>query len=78
MKDGITFDLTSLGELYFIKRLNGIPENIIYTSVTEELDEYVEVLKNGIKRIVVSSYYGFVNLSKAADIVQYGLKLWYV
>ena len=23
MKDGITFDLTSLGELYFIKRLNG-------------------------------------------------------
>lgn len=70
MKDGITFDLTSLGELYFIKRLNGIPENVIYTSVTEELDEYVEVLKNGIKRIVVSSYYGFINLSKAADIVQ--------
>jgi diaminopimelate decarboxylase len=70
MKDGITFDLTSLGELYFIKRLNGIPENVIYTSVTEELDEYVEVLKNGIKRIVVSSYYGFINLSKSADIVQ--------
>ena len=69
MKDGITFDLTSLGELYFIKRLNGIPENVIYTSVTEELDEYIEVLKNGIKRIVVSSYYGFINLSKAADIV---------
>lgn len=69
MKDGITFDLTSLGELYFIKRLNGVPENIIYTSVTEELDEYIEVLENGIKRIVVSSYYGFINLSKAASIV---------
>jgi len=69
MKDGITFDLTSLGELYFIKRLNGMSENVIYTSVTEELDEYVEVLKNGIKRIVVSSYWGFINLSKAADIV---------
>ncbi|MBA3751109.1 MAG: hypothetical protein H0X03_09520 [Nitrosopumilus sp.] len=69
MKDGITFDLTSLGELYFIKRLKGVPENIIYTSVTEELDEYIEVLKNGIKRIVVSSYYGFINLSKAASIV---------
>jgi diaminopimelate decarboxylase len=69
MKDGITFDLTSLGELYFIKRLNGSPDNIIYTSVTEELDEYIEVLKNGIKRIVVSSYYGFINLSKAASIV---------
>jgi diaminopimelate decarboxylase len=69
MKDGITFDLTSLGELYFIKKLNGISENIIYTSVTEELDEYIQVLRNGVKRIVVSSYYGFVNLSKAADIV---------
>jgi diaminopimelate decarboxylase len=69
MKDGITFDITSLGELYFIKRLNGIPENIIYTSVTEELDEYIEVLKNGIRRVVVSSYYGFLNLSKAASIV---------
>ena len=69
MKDGITFDLTSLGELYFIKRLNGSPDNIIYTSITEELDEYIEVLKNGIKRIVVSSYYGFINLSKAANIV---------
>lgn len=69
MKDGITFDLTSIGELYFINRLNCDPENIIYTSVTEELDEYVEVLKNGVKRIVVSSYYGFVNLSKAAHIV---------
>lgn len=69
MKDGITFDLTSIGELYFINRLKCDPENIIYTSVTEELDEYVEVLKNGVKRIVVSSYYGFVNLSKAARIV---------
>jgi diaminopimelate decarboxylase len=39
MKDGVTFDLTSLGELYFIKRLNGSSDNIIYTSITEELDE---------------------------------------
>jgi diaminopimelate decarboxylase len=69
MKDGVTFDLTSLGELYFIKRLNGSPDNIIYTSITEELDEYIELLKNGIKRIVVSSYYGFINLSKAANVV---------
>ncbi len=69
MKDGVTFDLTSIGELYFIKQLKGNPENIIYTSVTEELGEYIEVLKNGIKRIVVSSYYGFINLSKAAGIV---------
>jgi diaminopimelate decarboxylase len=70
MKDGITFDLTSLGELYFVKQLKGNPENVIYTSVTEELEEYVEVLKNGVKRIVVSSYYGFINLSKAATIIK--------
>ncbi|MDQ4073070.1 MAG: hypothetical protein M3162_02060 [Thermoproteota archaeon] len=69
MHDEITFDLTSLGELYFIKQLNVYPENIIYTSVTEEIEEYVEVLRDGFKRIVVSSYLGFLNLSKAADIV---------
>ncbi len=68
MMDGVTFDLTSLGELYFIKKLNVNPENIIYTSVTEELEEYIEILKNGIRRIVISSYYGFLNLSKASSI----------
>ena len=30
MKDNITFDLTSLGELFFIRELNINPENIIY------------------------------------------------
>ena len=43
MKDNITFDLTSLGELFFIRELNINPENIVYTSVTEELDEYKQV-----------------------------------
>lgn len=69
VKDDITFDLTSLGELFFISELNINPENIIYTSVTEELEEYKQALSYGIKRIVVSSYYGLVNLSQAADIV---------
>lgn len=68
MKDGITFDLTSLGELYFIKRCNGNEKNIIYTSVTEEMEEYLEVLKNGVKRIVVSSFTGLINLAHAAKI----------
>ena len=39
MTDGITFDLTSIGELHFIKRCKAVPENIIYTSVTEEFEE---------------------------------------
>ncbi len=69
MKDNITFDLTSLGELFFMRQLNINPENIVYTSVTEELDEYKQVLSYGITRIVVSSYFGIVNLSQAANVI---------
>ena len=67
MKDGIAFDLTSLGELYFIKQCKADPENVIYTSVTEELEEYIEVLQSGVRRIVVSSFNGMTNLAKAAS-----------
>jgi len=67
MKDGMTFDLTSLGELHFVKQCNADPENIIYTSVTEELEEYISVLQSGIRRVVVSSFKGMANLSKAAS-----------
>lgn len=66
MKDGLTFDLTSLGELHFIKQAGADPENIIYTSVTEEPDEYVEVLRSGVRRVVVSSHAGMINLAMAA------------
>jgi diaminopimelate decarboxylase len=67
MKDGMAFDLTSLGELYFIKQCKVDPENVIYTSVTEELEEYIEVLQSGVRRIVVSSFNGMTNLAKAAS-----------
>lgn len=67
MKDGLTFDLTSLGELHFIKQCKADPENVIYTSVTEETDEYVEVLRSGIRRVVVSSHKGMMNLAEAAS-----------
>jgi diaminopimelate decarboxylase len=66
MKDNIMFDATSTGELYFHNMCKGAPDNIIYTSVTEELDEYEYALKNGVRRIVVSSYNGLVNLIEAA------------
>jgi diaminopimelate decarboxylase len=75
MKDGIAFDLTSLGELYFIKRCKADPENVIYTSVTEELEEYIEVLQSGVRRIVVSSFNGMTNLSKAASKIGIGAPL---
>src|SRR5918996_1255367 len=67
INDGITFDLTSIGELRFLKECKGDPENIIYTSVTEELQEYSEVLQTGVRRIVVSSFNGVTNLAKAAS-----------
>ena len=67
IKDGITFDLTSIGELRFAKYCNVEPTNIIYTSVTEEYEEYLEVLQTGVKRVVVSSFNGMTNLARAAN-----------
>lgn len=67
IKDGITFDITSLGELHFLRRCRAPPENIVYTSVTEEFQEYYEVLQTGIRRVVVSSFNGMTNLAKAAQ-----------
>ncbi len=71
--DGITFDLTSIGELHFVKQCKAVPENIIYTSVTEEFEEYLEVLQSGVRKVVVSSFNGMTNLAKAASKI--GLKL---
>ena len=66
IKDGIAFDLTSIGELRFVKHCNAESESIIYTSITEEYEEYLEVLQTGVKRVVVSSFNGMTNLARAA------------
>ena len=62
ISEGILFDITSIGELEFYLRAGGDPENAIYTSITEEEDEYKSVLMNGVRKIVVSSYNGLLNL----------------
>ena len=67
IKDGIAFDLTSIGELSFVKQCKGDAVNIIYTSVTEEPDEYIQVLQSGVRRVVISSFNGMTNLAKAAS-----------
>ncbi|MEO9365652.1 MULTISPECIES: diaminopimelate decarboxylase family protein [Candidatus Nitrosocaldus] len=67
IKDAIMFDLTSLGELYFYTRCGGDASAVIYTSVAEEEDEYLQVLKAGVGRVVVSSYNGLLNLISAAS-----------
>ncbi|MFQ5940533.1 MAG: diaminopimelate decarboxylase family protein [Nitrososphaerales archaeon] len=66
LKDNLMFDATSTGELYFHNMCKGNPNNVIYTSVTEELEEYEYVMKNGVRKIVISSYNGLINLIEAA------------
>jgi diaminopimelate decarboxylase len=65
--DGVTFDLTSIGELHFIKKCRAVSYNAIYISVTEEYEEYLRVLETGIRKVVVGSFNGMTNLAKAAQ-----------
>ncbi len=65
VSEGIMFDLTAANELYFLMKCGGSPENVIYTSITETAAEYEAVIKGGVKKIVVSSYSGLLNLIDA-------------
>lgn len=67
VSEGIMFDLTSPGELYFLLRCGGSPENVIYTSITETMAEYEQIIKMGVRRVVVASYNGLLNLIDAAS-----------
>ena len=66
ISEGIHFDIASLGELYFYLKSGGDPINVLYTSITEELDEYSEVLDKGVTKLAVSSYDGLLNLISAS------------
>ena len=65
VSEGIMFDLTASNELYFLLKCGGSPENVIYTSITETMAEYEQVMKLGVRKIVVSSYNGLLNLIEA-------------
>lgn len=65
--EGILFDLTAPSELTFILKSGGSAENVMYTSITETADEYEEVLRMGVRKIVVASYNGLLNLVEAAS-----------
>ena len=66
MSENLLYDIATLGELYFFTRSGGSTSKVIYTSVTEEHEKYVSVIKSGVNRIVVSSHQGFLNLESAA------------
>ena len=65
VSEGIMFDLTASNELYFLLKCGGSPENVIYTSITETMSEYEQILKLGVRKIVVSSFNGLLNLIEA-------------
>ena len=67
VSEGIMFDLTAANELYFLLRCGGSPENVIYTSITETLAEYESLIARGVRKIVVSSYNGLLNLIEATS-----------
>ncbi len=64
--EGILFDLTSPGELYFLLKCGGTPQSVVYTSIIETMAEYENILKLGVKKVVVASYNGLLNLIEAA------------
>jgi diaminopimelate decarboxylase len=66
VSEGILFDLTAPSELEFVLKSGGSPGSVIYTSITETAAEYEEVLKIGVKKIVVASYNGLLNLIEAS------------
>ncbi|MEM4312282.1 MAG: hypothetical protein QXX95_07830 [Nitrososphaerales archaeon] len=74
MRLNLLFDIASLGELYFINRLNGNPENLIYTSVTETFEEFLYAIDKGLRRFVVASYHGVNNLIRASEVTNTKLK----
>jgi len=65
VSEEIMFDLTASNELLFFVKCGGSPENVIYTSITETMAEYEQVLNLGVPKIVVSSYSGLLNLVEA-------------
>jgi len=65
VSEGIMFDLTASNELHFLLKCGGSPENVIYTSITETMAEYEQIINLGVRKIVVSSYNGLLNLIEA-------------
>ena len=64
--EGILFDLTAPSELVFLLKCGGSPDDVMYTSITETEAEYEEVLKMGVRKVVVASNNGLSNLIEAA------------
>ncbi|MBI3840978.1 MAG: hypothetical protein HY297_03360 [Thaumarchaeota archaeon] len=65
--EGILFDLTAPSELEFITRAGGSVQSVVYTSITETLLEYQQMLEKGVRKVVIASHNGLLNLAEAAS-----------
>ncbi len=65
--EGIMFDLTAPSEVTFLVKCGGSTQDVIYTSITETPSEYEEVLKMGVRKVVVASNNGLTSLVEAAN-----------
>jgi diaminopimelate decarboxylase len=72
--EGILFDLTAPGELVFVLRSGRTAEDVVCTSITETAAEYEEVLRMGVRTVVVASSNGLLNLAAAAGRVNVAVK----
>ena len=66
VNDGVLIDVTSPNEVKFVLRAGGSAGDALYTSITETELEYEEVLRMGVRKVVVSSFNGLTNLVEAA------------
>ena len=66
VNEGVLFDVTSPNEVKFVLRAGGSAGDALYTSITETELEYEEVLRMGVRKVVVSSFNGLTNLVEAA------------
>ncbi len=64
--EGILFDLTAPSELEFVLKSGGSADDVLYTSITETESEYGAVLNQGVRKVVVASANGLLNLIEAA------------
>ena len=66
ISDELLFDITCSGELKFFLQCGGKLHNIIYNSITEQENEFDEVLRLGVQKIIINSYNGLINLVAAS------------
>lgn len=64
---GTHFDVFSPGELSLLTKNGCDPGNVVYTSVAEQVEEFIFCLRNGVRRFVLGSINGINNYGEATD-----------